>query len=129
MKPKRPILTLNLSSLSEETKNKIIQKTAIKSEPAKKKLLMPNAKYQSMLKIFQTNLPEIFPTKSPYKVFKIGIHHDLYEFSSNFSKTTIRNFLKIYCRSTQYKKVRILGALRYDLSNNVVDKVTEKQIV
>ncbi|MFK8039978.1 MAG: ProQ/FINO family protein [Rickettsiaceae bacterium] len=154
-KIKRPTLTLNLNSLSEETKSKIAPvkplaktKSSRKKSPADKKNTGPKYKipredYLIILKYLQDKLPKLFNIKNP-KIFKIGIHNDVYRMLNAdnkviksqkgelrkdlMSKAKIKNFFAMYCKSPEYKKAHKLNSPRYDLNNQVIDNVNQGQI-
>lgn len=152
MTTNRPTLTLNFATIKNEITEQIAkanlqitQKLTQEKIPTipkesstntlpnqpKRKLLMPHAKYRSILDYLQNTYPACFTTTpSP---LALNIHQKLYQLEqqkpeSTLSKTAIRQFLIIYTKSKIYQKSLRLGANRLELDGSISSIVNEEQI-
>ena len=94
-------------------------------ENAKQKSLKKrHEQYIKNLNYFRNKYPKCFTV--PPKPLKINIHLDLTENEKNItSKTVIRNFLRKYTKSHQYRNSLVLGAERVGLEGIVDSKIEE----
>ena len=138
---KWPILKLNMdktkSNINDELKsqpaidnNPIIQKPPISKpkEKIKKQLLDP-AEYNKILSYFQKHYSKTFPAKSPPLPLAIGIHEQILSLPSvPFSKTKLRNFLKVYSSKKNYHKILVLDNNRVNIDGSIASQVTSEEI-
>ena len=84
-------------------------------------------KYQEYKELLNKHFPESIGCK-PIKVLKIGIDKDiLAQNIEGVTRTSLKCFLRGYCRSAGYKKRLKVGNDRHDLQGKVVAQITEQE--
>lgn len=80
-----------------------------------------------VLNVLLVKYPKTFSYKP--KPLAIGIKEELFATSEELglSKTNLRIFLNIYCRSKDYRAARIVNAERVNLKGEVIGFVTERE--
>ena len=93
------------------------QEAREKQEQANKAL-----KYKEMLQHLQQQYPTAFPEKPV--LLSIKIHEQLFEQEiSSFSKSAIRNFLRSYTKTPEYRKAKRNSRIRYNLDGSVSTEI------
>ena len=89
----------------------------------KKKLLMSQEEYKKLFDELCIKYPKVFDSNNKrVRILAIGIHRVIRN-ELGWSAKTTRNFFAIFCNAKKYKKTRIKGAKRYNLSGKIVGEV------
>jgi ProP effector len=93
--------------------------------------MMPSHKKPiEALKALKNDLPLCFKQKKAKSPIAIGIHHDVFVHYANdprFSKTTLRNAIRLYTATTEYIKKIKEGAPRINLLGNETMLITKEE--
>ena len=149
---KRPILTLkssrkrkHLSSndqikinnlVEQQQKNiddqssqpKKAEKDPKTNNKAKKQFLISDEDYFAIISYMQENFPKCFTGKNILPL-ALGIHNQIFALNDlQFSRRKIRQFLRRYTNSKEYRKTLIAGNERYDLHGQPTTKILEDEV-
>lgn len=118
---KKETIVVNLKKIQKVKKEKKEKTPREKAEELRKTKIA--AKVFSVLR---KRFPKTFFEPKP---LAIGIKDELFTASEELglSKTNLRIFLNIYCRSKDYREARIVNAKRVNLKGEVAGLVTEKE--
>ena len=150
---KKPILTLkspkkrkHLSSndqiktnnLAERQQKKIIDgqssqvteavQAAKTNNKTKRQSLISDEDYFTILLYMQENFPKCFAVKDILPL-ALGIHNQIFALNDlKFSRRKIRQFLRRYTNSKEYRKTLIAGNERYDIRGQPTSKILEDEV-
>lgn len=137
---KRPTLTLDSFKKKDKSSahSQIVKsvqptknKSDVKRNAGKTKVdnLINDEDYHAILSYMQGHYPKSFPPKLVALPLALGIHNQLFEVNDfPFSKTKIRQFLKRYTASREYRASLIVGNDRFDLNGKPTSRILEEEV-
>lgn len=94
----------------------------------KKGYQLSSESYNKVFNALAHEYPKLF-NKHEVKLLKVGIKKEIVANDNiTITKSQLAKFLKVYCSSSEYKKLHVENAKRYDLEGNKFGVVTREQI-
>ncbi len=104
-------------------------KKVIPLKNSKKKPLLSDDDYLSILQYLQKHHPKCFPPEESLVPLALGIHHQIFAIPDMpFSRMKIRRALKRYTSWRQYRKELVIDKSRFNLDGTPASKILKEEI-